>query len=163
ATSRRIGERQVRVALDAERPVPATGLRLAARQRHVEPGHLEDGEALADGVDPAETLDDGSQRVDVETEDLDVDVFRLAAHELVAHPTATDERAAASGSYGPGDIGGDRRQIHSDDSVAETRDDPIGRGWRGDGKQGQHVRRQAACAPSSGKIASIRAAACGLR
>ena len=54
APPRGLSRRQVRVARHREAAMSASGLRLAPRQRDVEPGHLVDGEALADGVDAAE-------------------------------------------------------------------------------------------------------------
>ena len=63
APPRRLLDRQRRIAGDGESLVPAAGLRLAPRQRHVDVADLVDGEALADGVDRPERSQHALQRV----------------------------------------------------------------------------------------------------
>ena len=95
APARRLVERQVRIARDREAAMPAAGLRLAARQRHVEARDLVDGEALADGVHAAERREQLLQPRRVDAEDLEVDVLRRPSQQAVAHPAADDQRAPA--------------------------------------------------------------------
>ena len=96
APPRGLSQRQRRIARHREAAMPAAGLRLAPRQRHVEAGHLVDGEALADGVDAAEAPAGSSfSAIGVDAEDLDVDVLRGVTHQPIAHPAADDQRAAA--------------------------------------------------------------------
>ncbi len=84
--------------VDGESLVPAAGLRLAARERDVEIADLVDGEALADRLDVAESLR-AAREVDPPggRRPRDRDPW-AAAEQLVAHPAADDERAAAGGA-----------------------------------------------------------------
>ena len=84
-----------RIAGHDEAAVAAAGLRLAARQRHVDVADLVDLKALADRLDAAERLEQRAQPIAGNAEDLDVDVLRLAAEQPVADPAADDQRAAA--------------------------------------------------------------------
>ena len=71
-------------------------LRLAAGQRDIDLADLVHREALADRLDPAEALQQCPQRRRPDAEDLDVDVLRRQAEQPISHPSADDERAAAS-------------------------------------------------------------------
>ena len=95
APARGVLDRQRRIALDVEALVAAAGLRLAARQRDVDVADLVDGEALADGVDAAERLEQRAQPIGRHAEHLEVESFDDPAEQRVAHPAADDERAAA--------------------------------------------------------------------
>ena len=61
AASRRVDEREVRIAGDFEAAMAASGFRLATRQRDIDAGDLVDGEALPDRIDAAELTE---QRLD---------------------------------------------------------------------------------------------------
>src|SRR5436190_15971395 len=84
----------------------AAALRLTARQRHVDFSELEHLEALADGFDAAERIEQRSQPVGWNSEHLDVDIFggRRAAKQTIAHPSTDDQRAAAGGAHRLGDL-----------------------------------------------------------
>ncbi len=103
APSRGLFQWEVRLTRHGEAAMPASGLRLAPRQRDVQTCHLVDGEALADGVDAAERFQDLLQTCGVDAKDLEVDVLRRMAHQPVAHPAADDERAAAGRADGARD------------------------------------------------------------
>src|SRR5581483_2958120 len=75
--------------------VSAPRLRIAPRQRHVERSELVDLEALADGFDLAERVEDLPHAIGGEREDLEIDVGGVASHQAIADPAADDERAAA--------------------------------------------------------------------
>ena len=95
--------RQLRIPVNVEPFVPAPHLRLAARERDVEAGHLEDGEALADRVHRPEPREQRAQFGGGYAIDLEVHVLRLAPHETVADPAADDQRTPAAFAHGPGD------------------------------------------------------------
>ena len=65
--------------VDDEAAVAAAGLRLAARQRHVDVADLVDLKALADGLDAAERLEQRAQPIAGQAEDLEVDVASTRA------------------------------------------------------------------------------------
>ncbi len=95
AAPRGLGERQRRIAFDAEAFVSAADFRLAPRQGHVHVAELVDGEALADGVDAAEGLEERPQSVCRQAKDLDIEILRIATEQLVSDPTADDEGTAS--------------------------------------------------------------------
>ena len=131
AAARRLVERHARVALDEEAAVAAADLRLAAGQRDVDVARLVDREALADGLDRAEPLEQGAKRRGRHAEHLEVDVLGRVAEQAVAHPPADDQRAPAFLADGardrPGTFdGGDRRphrQMVTPASYAAARGD----------------------------------------
>ena len=71
--------------------VPAADLRFAARQRHVEALHLEDGEALANGVDRSPLPEQRLQVAGRQPEHLEVEVLGGMAEQRVAHAAADDQ------------------------------------------------------------------------
>ena len=90
---------------DDEAAMTAPGLRLAARQRHVDVAALVDLEALADGFDAAERFEQRcAARCGIDAEHLDVDVLRLVPEQVVAHPAADNECAAAGALHGAGNL-----------------------------------------------------------
>jgi hypothetical protein len=78
-----------------EAAMSAPHLGLAAGQRHIDLGDLVHREALADGVDGAEPLEERTQHAGRDAVDLDIDVLRGPAHQAIANPAADDERAPA--------------------------------------------------------------------
>ena len=89
---------------DRESLVAAAGLRLAARQRHVEAADLVDREALADRVDAAERSSSAAQIDRAATPKTSRSrSFGLAAEQLVAHAAADEQRAAAGARTARGD------------------------------------------------------------
>ena len=56
---------------------------------------LVDLEALADAVDPPEPLENRAEPRSRNPEDLEVEILRGMAEQVVANPAAHDERAAA--------------------------------------------------------------------
>ena len=103
ATPRGLLDRHRRVALDAEPLVPATALRLAARQGHVDRAELEDRERLADGLDAPELAEDGRQLILRNPEHFEVQVLRAPPEQPVAHEAADGEGPAPAAA----DVGGD--------------------------------------------------------
>ena len=96
AAPRGLLDRHVRVAVHLEAAVAAADLRLAPRQRHVDAADLVDGEALADGVDAAEALEQAAQRRRPRGRTPRGRCPSSREPEQpVAHPAADDERAAA--------------------------------------------------------------------
>jgi hypothetical protein len=93
---RRVLRRKRRVALDRKALVPAPGLRLAAGQRHVDAVDLEDRETFADLIHASERFKERAQRIGRHAEDFDVEIFRLAAEQLVSNRAAHDQRAPAT-------------------------------------------------------------------
>ena len=108
APAARVFDGHERVARDLESAMPAADLRLAAGQRHVDARHLVDRERLADGVDPADGLEQAAQAVGRHAVHLEIDVGGGQAQETIPHPAAGDERAAAGVAHGPRD--GQRRR-----------------------------------------------------
>ena len=68
------------------------------------------GEALADGVDAAEALQQEAKVRCGDPEDLDVDVLGDQVEEAIAHPSSDDDRPPAAIPDGAGDFGGERRR-----------------------------------------------------
>ena len=91
----RLLDRHRRIALDGEAAMAAAGLRVAARQRHVDAADLVDREALADRVDRTEPRQQVAQRIGGDAEHLQVDVLRRPAEQPIADPAADDQGAAA--------------------------------------------------------------------
>ena len=110
---------QRRVAGDGEAAVPAAGLRLAPRQRHVESGDLVDGEALADGVDAAERAAASLAAASASTPKTSTSMsFDGTTHQPIADPAADDQRASARVAHVLRDLPGDfefpaRVHVHS--------------------------------------------------
>ena len=85
--------------MDLEAAVAPPDLRLAPRQRHVETLHLEDREALADGVDRAPLPEQRLQVGGGQAEHLDVEILGGVAEQRIADEAAHDQRAAAAGTH----------------------------------------------------------------
>ena len=108
APARRVRDRHGGVALHHEAPVATAGLRLAARERHVdrfagEPRHLVHRKAVAHRLHAPQVPQQRVQPVGGHTEHLDVHVLRGPLQEPVAHPAAHDQRAPAGRLDGPRD------------------------------------------------------------
>ena len=104
AAPRGLFERHVRIADDGEALVAASGLRLAAGQRDVDRADLVDGEALADGLNAAETRQQRDQRVRREAEDLEVQILRREPQQPIADEAADDQRVTAGRARCRGDV-----------------------------------------------------------
>ena len=84
----------------------------------VDPAHLVDGEALADGVDGADLAEQRAEPVGLDAVDLEVDVLRLAADQAIPDPTADIEGAAAGLLHAFGNRFRGLRLVHRAGSVA---------------------------------------------
>src|SRR5262245_50250693 len=92
--------RQVRVAHDVEAAMASAGLRLTARQRHVEIAELVNLKAFADRLYPAKCFEDLAQARGVNSVDLQVDILGVAAEEAIADPASNNQRPSAGVANG---------------------------------------------------------------
>ena len=105
AAQRGVREGHLRVALDDEPAVTATGFGLAARQSDVEhlavlpqvDVDLEDTEGAADRVHRADVCEDALEGLEIELVDLEVEIFGDDAQEVISTCPTDDDRAAARG------------------------------------------------------------------
>src|SRR5207237_811712 len=91
------------IARHLECLMTAADLGFASRKRDVESSNLVDREAFPDGVDGPDLLQNRLQRLRLNAEHFDIDVFRWMAHEAVADPPADDEGAPAMRPHEPRD------------------------------------------------------------
>src|SRR5882672_148338 len=101
SSTRRFLDSHLRIALDEKRAMPTTRLALPARQRDIEMGaEFINRERFTDDVHRTKRVQQFPQSLRLDTVNLNVPVLRLLAHQLVAHATADQQRAASFAADG---------------------------------------------------------------